>query len=370
MEELNKKLFTCLVNLDTFSRLPPNTDVHLSKNNYFVPTAGKLSGIIGAQTISNLYNNYTFEKLLSDMECFAYHLIALLDNLYNMTSKETQTETACKIKLFDREFKFAYKGLSYLVNNYKELSTSVDYMKTNLKRLKKNTQSWLVKDINHLPYCPEDDFTDKDWQLYMQNSTQLSYECTGLYKFYILYSSSLLYNQMMSTLGMRHWFDKIYEFTNCSLYLGAMPLKTSYLGVETRNDLKIIKDLNIKAVLSVVESFENNSEGFVHKPINPSEWKEEGIDYLQVPIEDFIDISIEKIQICLAFIHWNILKNKSVYVNCRVAVNRSVLIVMAYLVKYLKFSALGAFDYIKSIRVQVENGHFETLKKFEAMLCK
>jgi protein-tyrosine phosphatase len=276
-------------------------------------------------------------------------------------------DTACKIKLFDREFKFAYKGLSYLIVNYPDLSKCVLYMKNNLSRLKKLILSWLVKDINHLPYCPEDNFTDKDWELSMQNSTQLSYECTGLYKFYVLYSSSLLYNQVMSNMGMWHWFDKIYEFDKCNLYLGAMPLKSSY---SNRDDKTIIKNLGVKAVLSLVESFENNSHGYIYTPINPKEWQEEDIYFLQVPIEDNCNIIIEKIQTCLAFIHWNISNNRSVYVSCMAGVSRSCLIVMSYLVKYLNFNSQEAFNYIKSIRIQIKNKHFETLKKFEVMLCK
>ncbi len=77
MDTLNKNFFDTLINFDTFSRLPPNTDIHLSKTGNFTVTAGKLSSIIGAQTVSNLYNGYKPEKLIQDLKDYFDNIIHL-----------------------------------------------------------------------------------------------------------------------------------------------------------------------------------------------------------------------------------------------------------------------------------------------------
>src|SRR5258708_21166573 len=119
IEEINKKLFDCLINLDTFSRLSYNVDIHLSKTGYFVPTAGKLSSLPFAQTVSIYFNEYTTTQLVKDLSDFMHHIINLLYTLCDLSSnKELKLNTLCKIKLINREFKNADKGLLCLLNTY------------------------------------------------------------------------------------------------------------------------------------------------------------------------------------------------------------------------------------------------------------
>lgn len=61
-----------------------------------------------------------------------------------------------------------------------------------------------------------------------------------------------------------NWFDKIHEFDNGTfIILGAMPMKAKVLTIETRNDLIALHQLGVQSALCVVESFENNSNGFI-----------------------------------------------------------------------------------------------------------
>ena len=176
----------------------------------------------------------------------------------------------------------------------------------------------------------------------------------------------------MNNIGGWNWFDKIHDINfldnNVSLYLGAMPLKSNLLGMEYRNDKDILIDNEVGAVLSVVEHFENNTLGYICSPITPNEWSLNNIKYLQVPIPDFCLVPLEKIQICVEYIHWNVRNKRNVYISCRVGVNRSCLIAMAYLVKYENFTSLKAYEYIKSKRIQVKNGHYKILQKYEKLL--
>lgn len=104
-----------------------------------------------------------------------------------------------------------------------------------------------------------------------------------------------------------------------------------------------------------------------YNPIKPYEWDWYDILFLQVPIPDFCHVPLEKIQTCVEYIHWNIINKRSLYLNCRVGVCRSALILACYFIKYLKMTSEQAFLYIKSKRIQVQNGHRLTLELFEAL---
>ena len=73
------------------------------------------------------------------------------------------------------------------------------------------------------------------------------------------------------------------------------------------------------------------------------------------------------------FIHWNIKNGRSVYVHCKSGKSRSFLIVVAYLIKYLDYTAENAMNFVKSNRIQAGFGKNSrkmcVLNKFE-QLCK
>lgn len=368
MDILYKDFFDILINFDTFSRLPPNTDIHLSKTGYFSISAGKLSSVIGAQTISNIYNGYTIDKLIIDLDNYFNRIITIVEK---MIITDKMVEIGYKVKILNRHFINGYgddtHGLFCLLKVYEgtvyysKLIDIIFNFRDHLDQFIKQTEGWTNNN------CPESNFNDQDWAYYMANSVKLQYESIGFYKYYLQYTSSLLYNQMMNYANIWHWYDLIHEFDNgVKIYLGGMPLKSNY-STENRNDLEIIKNLNIKSVLCVVECFENTTVSTINTPITPNEWD---INYLQVPIPDFIDISIDKIHTCVEYIHWNIKNNRSIYINCRIGKNRSTLVLMAYLIKYLNYTTDNVYDYIKSKRIQVQNKHFKLLQEYERLCNK
>lgn len=373
MNEYNKQLFHYLMNLDTFSRISINTDIHLSKTGYFVPTAGKLSSIIGAQSISNYWNEYTPDKLARDVKEFAANFINLLYTMchYANHHPEHKLEVANKIKFIKKQYYYAYgnheRGLTCLLNTnvviYDALFKSFQYIMDNLALLKDIIKLWQLGKLTQ-----EYSFNDNDWELYIYNSTQLQYETIGFYKYYVKYYSSFMFNQFMNTVGIYNWFDKIYTTNNTHLYLGAMPMKLSIMGLETRNDATLLKNLSIHSVLSVVECYENRSNGILYSPILPEEFQSHNIKFLQIPIPDFCEVSIDKINTCVAYIYWNISNGRNVYISCRIGKCRSCLILMAYLIKYHGFTSENVYGYIQSIRPQVQNKHHKTLQLYEQSL--
>ena len=67
--ELDHFYFHSLINLDTLSRLPPNTDITLT-NGYITPVAGKMSSIVGAQTVYNTIHRYDVAQCVSELDTY------------------------------------------------------------------------------------------------------------------------------------------------------------------------------------------------------------------------------------------------------------------------------------------------------------
>ena len=373
MDHYNEELFNSLINLDTFSRIMPNTDIHMSRSGYFVPTAGKLSSIIGAQTISNFFNGYTPIKLALELKFFSSKFVNLLYDMcrYADDNQGYKIDVMFKIQFVKKEYQIAYgndkQGLVCLLKTYEgtdiydSLFKSVGYISENLEYLESYVHKWGLS-------VDEYQFNDQDWELYMRNSDKLQYETTGFYKFYVMYYGSFMYNNFMNNIGIWNWYNKIYVTNNVSIYLGAMPLKVTLVGNELRNDATLLKSIGVGAVLSVVECYENQSNGIVFSPIKPNEWEAVGIKYLQVPIPDFSSVDLTKINTCVEFIQWNVLNGVSVYTSCRAGKNRSTLIIMCYLIKYHSFTSDNVYEYVKSIRPQVQNKHHDVLLLFEQSL--
>ena len=102
----------------------------------------------------------------------------------------------------------------------------------------------------------------------------------------------------MEYCGMRTWYTRIDE--HC--ILGALPME--------RNYKQIIAKENIKAVLTLNEDHE------LYYSIPKSEWLNNGVNYLQVPIKDYVGVAnLEQIKESVEFIKMHKEKNECVYVH-------------------------------------------------------
>ena len=338
--ELDHFYFHSLINLDTLSRLPPNTDITLT-NGYITPVAGKMSSIVGAQTVYNTIHRYDVAQCVSELDTYLTNINKIVEQLYF-------NHLNYKITLLSQYFDLAYtNGLSHLLSMYEN-----HYIYQNLYECIYQTKELIDNYTKLIPIddCPTASFDNQDWQLYINMSHQLQYESIGLYKYYVKYACNLSYNQLVANLGYSRWYDLIYKVDQSRLYLGAMPIKSF-----RKNDLDSIKQLNIHCVLSVVEMFESQSQGYITKPVIASEWQEHDIICLQLPIPDFETVPMSKIHIGVEYIHWCVQQKKSVYCHCRIGKNRSNLMLMCYLIKYQNFTSERVFDYVQSKRPQVKN---------------
>jgi atypical dual specificity phosphatase len=234
--------------------------------------------------------------------------------------------------------------------------------------------------------CPEDTFTNEEWLEAINNSHDLQKEYTTLSKFYLNYKAALNFNLAMNFLNLSkasigellgkdwqsgwNWWDEVFTHpeTGAKLFLGALPLAKEAFGITSRNDLETLQNKHgVKAVLSLVEVFENTSEGIITSPITPEDWEKAGILQLQVATPDFETMSISQLLRVAAFIDWNLREGRSVYVHCKAGRGRSKLGVDAYLLKYQHLSAKDAYNYVKMKRPQAgyHGAKWDTLIEFE-----
>jgi atypical dual specificity phosphatase len=325
------ELFDLMVNLDTFSRLTVWTDI------VFTQGFCKPVGMIPYTTPRDPH------QVALDLYLYFQHFKCIIRKFEKNVNKSS---------LIARDFRLAYgdetKGLCCLLHIYR-YTPVYENMHDMIQSM------WVLTQTDNLENCPEASFTDEDWKSKMRSSLLYQYEYTGYYKYYVQYTGSLWYNRGMTRLGYFQWYTEILD----NLILGGMPLRT---------DFQQLRDLGVQCILSVVECYENHSPGYMCDPVTPQEWIAHHVDYLQVPICDFEEMNLDKVQICVAYIHWCIRKNKKIYIHCRVAVARSVLIVMAYLVKYQKLSSQDALSFVKSKRPQIQNKHFELLQQYERLV--
>ncbi|CAF0879025.1 unnamed protein product [Brachionus calyciflorus] len=144
---------------------------------------------------------------------------------------------------------------------------------------------------------------------------------------------TVLYGVTLEYLGFRKWYTRIDE--HC--VLGALPMK--------RNYKEIIQKENIKAVLTL------NQDHELELSIPQKEWMNEGVDFLQVSVEDYTGVAnLEQIEKSLTFITKHKNMNQCVYVHCKAGRYRSALIVACYLIHHKNMSPQEAIEHLKMLR--------------------
>lgn len=118
-------------------------------------------------------------------------------------------------------------------------------------------------------------------------------------------------------------------------------------------DLKMLKDLNIKYIINLSEHENNFPKDFI---------------YLKIDIkDDGINENIKKYFRKTSVFIYNGLLRGNVFVHCHAGISRSPAIVMAFLIKKKKYSFNDALIYIKNIKnsIEINEGFLEQLKNLE-----
>ncbi len=148
----------------------------------------------------------------------------------------------------------------------------------------------------------------------------------------IVYKISLLMSIFFKKIipKSRPWWHEVAPH----LYLGAIPLKNF------AHDEKIVKNLGVKAVLSLIEDFEFSTKSIASKPCRTHHWEQLGVKHLILPAVDFKALPLETLEKGVAFLDENIENGINCYVHCKAGKGRSAAMIVAYLLKKGKASSV------------------------------
>jgi atypical dual specificity phosphatase len=405
----SKPLSFYIGELNSLSTLPPNTYFHRNRDGHFIATGAFGSNVHGIQSVANLYKWRSPAESAQQIHEFAKQLIGLiqekaavaLESTEPLLQRKTFRQMIFVCQQINQSIKGKVKGggLGGAPATYAEIGDSKDIMESVIKELKQQAFASLqaIRDAlpekKHLddskllilttysynpevaPDCPEEKYSDEEWQSAIEHSANLQSEMVGMLQYYGRYSIGLLYNQLRSYLSSSKllgggdepnwdWWNKIGHFENGGLYLSALPVITS-----TSNFLDEMIREKVGAVLSVTEVFETHSDGYFTSPIKPETYAENGIRHLQIPTPDCETIFFELVMRGVEFIHWNLSNGRSIDVHCKAGRGRSFMIVVCYLIKYQQMNAEEACDLVQKMRPQAgfnkNRTEWETIKTYE-----
>ncbi|MBA2727549.1 MAG: dual specificity protein phosphatase family protein [Parachlamydiaceae bacterium] len=388
----NPDLYDAFINFNMFHRLQPYTRIQLDQNGYFKPIAGRYSLLPFVQELDSLWKGYESEKLLLDFSNFEKKVsnaaLKAFDEGANSNDPKLKKERFHELLLTQRAFKDAFKGgqknggMFGLLDTYqfdsiyKRLKESIEIMEVNINTVVEKSYQWAkdgIPQLNEkmnkqsLSYFPEESFADDEWHALMKISKLFRSESPGILKYYGLYSVPIGINQIkVQAVDWKLWNTVFVHANGAKLILASLPLHTDSILVGSRNDAEELKKQGVKAVLSVVEVFENHSPGWMIWPVTPEEWEELKILQLQLPTPDFETINLNNIVRGIEFIRWNLENSRTTCLHCKSGKGRSALMMMCYLIKYQNHTAMSAYDLVRKHRPQA--GFSEGSRKWRSLL--
>lgn len=132
------------------------------------------------------------------------------------------------------------------------------------------------------------------------------------------------------------YYNKIEE----GIYLGAIPLKNFGHDQE-------ITALGVKAVLAVVESYELEQKTFISEAVQRQDWEKNHITFKQISAVDLGSISAVNLHTAADFINQH---KTGIYIHCKAGRGRSVMCLIAYLMKHKKMTCTAAIAFTKQKR--------------------
>ncbi|GAB1610496.1 phosphatidylglycerophosphatase and protein-tyrosine phosphatase 1 isoform X2 [Argonauta hians] len=148
----------------------------------------------------------------------------------------------------------------------------------------------------------------------------------------VAFYPSLFYNYVLYLASYRNWYVRI----DTSIILGALPFR--------QMATELVEKEAVKGVISANETYET-------KLFTPSkqEWKDLGVGFLQVNVEDFFGTpTLWQITQALAFISFYQQSGQCVYVHCKAGRTRSAIIVACYLIVKNEWDDRTAWSYLQS----------------------
>lgn len=168
----------------------------------------------------------------------------------------------------------------------------------------------------------------------------------SLVGFLVWYRKQLIFELLVVVNAVEcNYFNRkeINLVDDLGIYLGPIP-------INEKQEYSIRSTLNIKAILTVNESYELETMTLIGRPIQPSVWASYKIEQLVIPSPDFVPPACKLLDQGANFIEKYISKKQNVYVHCKSGKGRSASMVCAYFIKYRNMTPLDAYLYLKKRR--------------------
>lgn len=163
---------------------------------------------------------------------------------------------------------------------------------------------------------------------------------------FIFMMSVLVINQRFDPEHRRYSSDIGGDDASC-ITLGGIPFEVD-LDRPAKTDryaLPLLRKLiapenNFGLIVSMVQPHELSGDGislfgFKRRPVQPAAWREWGMDYINVPVQDFTaDFDLESTLKALAAMRAVVDSGKRVYVHCQAGEGRGFIMTMCYLLTH------------------------------------
>lgn len=191
--------------------------------------------------------------------------------------------------------------------------------------------------------------------------TNICYNNFFYYGKYILYRLSLYKKLAQNYYDPNYypWWNEIRD----GIILGAIPLKNYYHDA-------ILRDMNVKYVLTILDKFEYEMVTYVTEPVKPQDWSRVNISQKIINSQDFHPLTTEDIDEGVKFLENCVddLKNNNnkIYVHCKSGHGRSVMIVVAYLMKRHNMTLPEAYQFTKDKRqaINLNQSQYDSLYNY------
>lgn len=216
---------------------------------------------------------------------------------------------------------------------------------------------------NTLPYCPEAEYTEKEWKWAMELSLQDPLSDPGYVAFYLKFRGGKALTELKVLQGKWKWYDEVpvSKAENAPVVvLSALPRKS---------DIDQLIQNGVGAIISVTEPFE------VHAPeaANPEMWKEKGIDQLMFTATDFVSLPMNDLLRISAFINRCLAEGKKPLIHCKAGRGRSLAGLMSYMMQHAdRMTPEAAQAHVKQYRAQAglkeTDAKWHSVKRLESLL--
>jgi len=178
------------------------------------------------------------------------------------------------------------------------------------------------------------------------------------YHRHMIFEIFVLGHIIENSLGIWEWYSQVDD----DIYLGAIPMESmAHLSI-------IALDLNVQAVLSIVEEYEFYCGTLAGLPLNPSDWKRDDMSHLHLSSRDFLPPSFQVLDKGSEWINEQVINGKKVYCHCKSGIGRSASVVMAYFMRYKRMTAHYAYKELKQRRPYIfgeQSAQFRNMVAYE-----